>query len=391
MSIAAARRNRQGVALAMTDLSENRGQAWLREHVLEPGLCTGCAACVGLCPYQGFHRDRTAVIHACDRPTGRCQAYCPRAPLDLAALRAALYDPADLTPELGAMKGLYVTRSADPKLRAKAQHGGTVSALAGLALSAGLVESFVLAGKQARWQSQAACVCEPDRAGDFAGSKFAVSPTVGMFNQASRGPDQSLGVVATPCQALALARMRARPAPGDEDRVAKLKLVIGLFCGWALDWEGLNRLAGQAAPGAAVLGMDIPPSQHQCMELMTDQGVVSIPMDRVQGIVRESCRYCFDLTCEFADLSVGSSRSPAGWAVDRGWNQVIVRSAAGQALLDLARAQGALEFAPTPEGNLAKLKRAALGKKRTCLANLEAKFGAEAGSHYLRKEEIACR
>jgi coenzyme F420 hydrogenase subunit beta len=212
-----------------------------------------------------------------------------------------------------------------------------------------------------------------------------------MFNQASLGPDQAIGVVATPCQALALARMRARPQPGDEDRVAKLKLVIGLFCGWALDWEGLYRLAGRAAPGARVLGMDIPPSQHQRMELFTDQGVIAIPMDQVQGIVRESCRYCFDLTCEFADLSVGSSRSPAGWEVDRGWNQVVARSAAGQALLDLARAQGALEFADVPEGNLAKLKRAALGKKRACLANLEARFGADQAFCYLNKDEFPCR
>ncbi|MFH1058286.1 MAG: Coenzyme F420 hydrogenase/dehydrogenase, beta subunit C-terminal domain [Pseudomonadota bacterium] len=375
----------------MTDLSENRGQAWLRERVLDAGLCTGCAACVGLCPYQGFHRDHTAIIHACDRPAGRCQAYCPRAPLDLAGLRAALYDPADLTPELGAVKGLYVTRAADPELRQRAQHGGTVSALTALALTAGLTDCFVLADQDARWQSRAGCARTPAEAMARAGSKFAVAPTVGMFNQASLGPDQAIGVVATPCQALALAKMRARPAPGDEARVAKLKLVIGLFCGWALDWEGLNRLAGQAAPGATVLGMDIPPSQHQCMELMTDRGLVSIPMDQVQGVVRESCRFCFDLTCEFADLSVGSSRSPAGWEVDRGWNQVLVRSAAGQELLDLARSRRALEFAPVPEGNLAKLKRAALGKKRTCLTNLEAKFGADQASCYLNKDEFPCR
>lgn len=375
----------------MTDTTDHRGQAWLREHVLDAGLCTGCAACVGLCPYQGFHRDRIAVVHACDRPEGRCQAYCPRAPLDLAGLRAALFEPADLTPELGAMKGLYVTRAADPALRQKAQHGGTVSALAALALAAGLVDSLVLADKDSHWQSQAVGVGEPGRVAALAGSKFAVSPTVGAFNQASRGADQALGVVATPCQALALAKMRARPAPGDEARVAKLKLVIGLFCGWALDWEGLNRLVQRAAPGAVVRGMDIPPSQHQCMELMTDQGTVTIPMAEAQAVVRENCRYCFDLTCEFADLSVGSSRSPAGWAVDRGWNQVIVRSAAGQALLDLARAQGVLEFAPVPEGNLAKLKRAALGKKRTCLTNLEAKYGADQASCYLNKDEFPCR
>ena len=53
-----------------------------------------------LCPYQQFHHDCTTVIHYCDRGEGRCSAYCPRSPADLNGLRAALFDPADLTPEL---------------------------------------------------------------------------------------------------------------------------------------------------------------------------------------------------------------------------------------------------------------------------------------------------
>ena len=78
----------------------NRGAGLDRGQVLDQDLCTGCGACVGLCPYQQFHDDRTTVIHDCDCGEGRCSAYRPRSPADLNGLRAALFDPADLTPEL---------------------------------------------------------------------------------------------------------------------------------------------------------------------------------------------------------------------------------------------------------------------------------------------------
>ena len=136
--------------------------------------------------------------------------------------------------------------------------------------------------------------------------------------------------MATPCQALALARMRSFPAEGDEEKAAKLKLVIGLFCGWALSWEALKPLLDQKFGTTRILKVDIPPSKHQCMEVTTETGIVEIPLSEIEKTVRKNCSYCFDMTCEFSDISVGSARSPEGWAVDKGWNQVIVRTALGQ-------------------------------------------------------------
>jgi len=41
-----------------------------------------------------------------------------------------------------------------------------------------------------------------------AGSKFTVSPTIAAFNQLVMNDEGNIGVVATPCQALALAKMK---------------------------------------------------------------------------------------------------------------------------------------------------------------------------------------
>ena len=114
-------------------------------------------------------------------------------------------------------------------------------------------------------------------------------------------------------------------------------------------------------------------------------------MEEVQKGVRESCRYCYDLTSEFADLSVGSSRSTAGWEVDRGWNQVLVRTEKGEKLLDSARACGALDFQEVPPENLDKLKAASLGKKNACITRLEEVSGRKDDLIYTRREAVLCQ
>jgi len=359
------------------------GQKYLRERVIDAGLCTSCGACVGLCPYFASTRDRTVLLHDCDRDQGRCFAFCPRTPTDLESLRRSLFDPADLTPELGALKGFHVTRAAEERTRAAAQHGGTVTGLISLALEAGLIDTAVLVQAGDGLQPRAAAVSDPAEVRSFAGSKFVAAPVVETFNQAAKGPARRIGLVATPCQALALAKRRQKPFPQADPEIDKLKLVIGLFCGWALSWAGLRDLLAEAVPGRAVLGLDIPPSKHHCLEVKTDRGPIEISLDQVLPCVREACQYCFDMTAEFSDLSVGSARLPEGWAEARSWNQVIVRTEAGQALLDLARDKGRLEFREVPQGNLERLKRASANKKRAALENLARKSGDPADLIYL--------
>jgi len=306
---------------------------------------------------------------------------------DLETLRHALFDPEDLTLELGAFRGLYLTRSTDESVRAAAQHGGTVSTLMMLALSEGIIDTAVVANEKEDLLTEGIAV--QDGRGIIASSKskFVVSPTIGKFNEAARGPSQKIGLVATPCQALALAKMRVNAVAEDEETIRKLHLVIGLFCGWALSWEGLRTLIARKLGDTAIQKLDIPPSRHQCMELTTAAGTIEVPSEEVAAAVRESCRYCFDMTCEFADISVGSARSEEGWEVDKGWNQVIVRTELGERLVDTARSKGLLEFREVPEGNLDKLKRAALNKKKTCLQNLVEKSGNPDNLLYLNNQD----
>ncbi|MEW6186973.1 MAG: Coenzyme F420 hydrogenase/dehydrogenase, beta subunit C-terminal domain [Thermodesulfobacteriota bacterium] len=356
----------------MEDQNLSRGQKELQTLVQQAHLCTGCGACVGLCPYQVVYNDQTIVLHQCDLKEGRCYAFCPRTPTDYDFLRKSLFEVTDLTAELGPVKGFYITRAADPDLRRNAQHGGTVTALMALALEEGWIDSAIVAEDEEDFQHHGLVVDKPEEIVKRGKSKFLVSPTVAAFNKAVQGEAQKIGVVATPCQAQALAKMRMKPIAGNDNQVDKLKLIIGLFCGWTLSWRPFTDLLRTKTELSNILGMDIPPGKG-VVEIYTTKGTLTFTMEELQPYIREGCRYCVDSTAEFADISVGSARLPEDWAETKTWNQILVRSLRGQELIELARSKGILEFRDVPPGNLEELKQAAREKKKGALERIKEK------------------
>lgn len=356
----------------------------LDTQVLRPGLCTGCGACQGLCPYWGSVDGRTVCFFDCERRDGRCQRFCPRMPTDLDALRRQSFPTETILPQIGPFRGLYLARAADESIRASAQHGGSMTALVELALEEGFIDAAVLTRSRGGLAPEGVLAATAEEVRSCSGSSFQVPPTLAVLNRALKEDRyHSIGVVGTPCKTLAVYKMKAYPLPEEEDRSGNIGMVFGLFCGWGLDWDGLNALTAAHADPAKVSHMDIPPSKYHSLELREEGETVSVDLDEVTPLVRSGCRYCADMTAEFADLSVGGARSADGWDVDKGWNQIIVRSEKGQRLLDLAREKGVLEFKEPMEGGLEKLQKASMGKKRTAAANLRQLTGRPDDLGYL--------
>jgi coenzyme F420 hydrogenase subunit beta len=64
---------------------------------------------------------------------------------------------------------------------------------------------------------------------------------------------------------------------------------------------------------------------------------LDVPLKEVQAYARETCHFCEDLTSDFADISVGSIGSQAGWS------SVITRSEKGEDLYQAAVKDGLIE------------------------------------------------
>ena len=359
----------------------------LDSQVIQKNLCTGCGACQGLCSYWGSYHGRTFCYYDCERSDGRCQRFCPRLPTDLDALRRKAFPDTEIVPELGPFRALYLARAADSAIRAGAQHGGVVTALTELALREGFIDGAVLTRARDTLAPEGVVVTDPAEVRACSGSSFQIPPTLAALNAALREDKlRRLGVVGTPCKTLAVYKMRYEGLPENDNHAGNIRLVIGLFCGWGLDWDGMEALTKRSAASGAS-HVDIPPSKYHAIEFTPrgdGQNVVSVDLDEVLPLVRPACRACADMTAEFADLSVGGARSADGWETDKKWNQIIVRSKTGEELLELARSRGVLEFKDAPDTALDKLKGASLGKKRTAVHTMQERFG---GLGYLAPNE----
>jgi coenzyme F420 hydrogenase subunit beta len=196
----------------------------------------------------------------------------------------------------------------------------------------------------------------------------------------AQGDDpKSIGVIATPCQVLALARMRAAP-PEICKNMDKLKLVIGLFCTWALSYPDFARFLEEKVPDR-IVKYDIPPHPANVLLAYTEKERIDISLDEVLPFVKPACRVCLDLTAEFADISVGSGRRDV---ID--WNTVIVRTERGMRFVEAAIKKGIIETTDIPEENLKRLKAAAYNKKKKALSSIVERTGSMDDLLYLQAE-----
>ena len=130
---------------------DGRGPRELVQHVQQAGMCIGCGACVGLCPYFKNYKGRTFQVFPCDLETGRCFAHCPKIEVDLDALsrrlRGSVYEGVDL----GMYRSIHAARAGDSLPKASFQGGGTVSALVSFALRSGAIVAAVLTDREGPW------------------------------------------------------------------------------------------------------------------------------------------------------------------------------------------------------------------------------------------------
>ena len=332
------------------------GPTELVEVVQKGGLCIGCGACVGLCPYFLNHRGETVQIFPCSLAQGRCFAACPKVEVDLDEIsRYHSQVPYEGTP-MGRY-GEALAAKAGTKMTAGAfQGGGTVSALLIHALEQGLIDAAVLTGQDEKGPTPR-IASTPGEILDCAASKFTAAPTLAALNRAVAEKRDRLAVVGTPCQMTAVAKWRTNPL-AREDFTDPVSLTIGLFCNWGLDHRSLSAFLAGRLDMSLIKRMDIPPPPANVLVVDLGDETLEIPLDEIRPLIPETCGLCPDMTSEWADLSVGMFEGRPGW------NTLLVRSQKGRDLMAGAVAAGLLTTEPMPETNLRHLKDAARNKKR---------------------------
>ena len=357
-------------------VSKVKGCKELVSEVIEKDLCCLCGACAGSCPYLVSYRGRIVQLDNCTLEDGQCYQYCPRTFVDMDAISQHVFGVPYGEGELGTTKEVLMARSTDAVIKEKVQYGGTVTTLLSLAMEEGLIDSAILTRTNADKTPGAFLARTTQEVLQSAGSNYMACPILETYNRLPEDNSDKLAIVAVPCQVIATTKMK-REQPQHRSSTDNIKLVIGLFCTWALAPDSFHRFLKATLNLPSVTKFDIPPPPANRFDVYTPFGKVSLPLEQVREFTMPTCAYCLDMTSEFADVSVGSVEGIEGW------NTVIIRTDNGAELMEMAKKQGKLETDALPAENLAHLKEAALIKKKRSLGEIVKKTGNKKDLLYL--------
>jgi len=201
-------------------------------------------------------------------------------------------------------------------------------------------------------------------------------PALEALNRMPKDSKDRLGIVVTPCQAIAMAKMVASP-PTQRISMGNVRLTIGLFCTWALAYDRFYEFLKNKVSPAKIKKFDIPPPPANRLDIYIGKEVKSYPLDDIRNYRMPTCAYCLDMTAEFTDVSVGAAEGVEGW------NTVIVRTQRGVDIIEDAKKKGKLEIKDLPVQNLTHLKEASLNKKARAVQAIVEKTGDKNDLMYL--------
>lgn len=282
----------------------------LRKDVIDGGLCTGCGACVSLCPLEILRmEDHPVRIRESDvcRECGVCYSQCPRGGLGIVTDHG-----------IGKYTEIFSARARDEKIRLVAQDGGVATLLAKMLIEMDVVDAVICTvGKN---RALPAIIYDSSKVLEAGGSRYNVSSVLSLIRTAVDGGMEKLAVIGLPCHVQAVAGMRdGNVNPRIKDAIS---YVIGLFCMENFDYDRLYVERIQRKMGIRLEDIRRMEIKKDALWIITDREH-SIPLEDLRGEVREHCHYCPDFTAELADMSIGSVGSPSGWST------VIVRNGRG--------------------------------------------------------------
>ncbi len=337
---------------------------FLRDQVIKKGVCTGCGACLNLCPYLSLYEGAIISPDACALEEGRCVNFCPRGPDDGSdPLLGQLWRETDPENPIGPVNTLTMAQTADPV--PSAQYGGVVTAIIQTAISEAEYDGALVTTWQNADYPRGRVIKTPEEVFASAGVHYATGYSLSALNAYRKTNPKPLVIVGLPCQIFAVRRMQATDHPRNPHKGMQ-DLLIGLFCTWALSprpfFAEMRRRFGEQP----VRKYDIPPPPANRLDIIFEDGTrADIPLDEIRPFINPGCRTCPDMTAEFADISVGAAEGFSGW------NTLIVRTGKGTTLFNHLSQAGILKTRDMPEASRSHLAEASLLKRKRAFQALQ--------------------
>jgi len=332
-----------------------------QQQVIQPGNCTHCGACVGLCPglleFQETSRgplprlqrsptasDDSSLSLAWSVCSGRGVPY----PELFRWQRGAL--PQDWL--LGPYRQVFTGYAADPAVRRRGASGGVISRTLLHLLETGQVDGAVVLQQGYQQPDRATPVIARDREAVLAAAQsvYAVTPMLTILPEMAAF-DGRLAFVGLPEQVATLRMLQAAGHPAAQ----KVVFVAGPYTGTNMyfgavraflrsrgvaDSVAITSLQWRAGEWPGYLQVEV--ADGRVFQAKKFYYNYLIPF-----YISRNCQITPDFTNELTDLSVGDAWSPTLESSGGGHSVVVARSEYAVTVLQAMQTAGALTLTPT--------------------------------------------
>eukprot|EP00825_Cyclidium_porcatum_P011212 TRINITY_DN15731_c0_g1_i1.p2 TRINITY_DN15731_c0_g1~~TRINITY_DN15731_c0_g1_i1.p2 ORF type:complete len:341 (+),score=-35.23 TRINITY_DN15731_c0_g1_i1:201-1223(+) len=301
----------------------------LKSEVWDTGRCSGCGACVAVCPADALFFDEGEMVTSprsngyCKQATdgvscGACYAVCPR-----------IGDQPDET--LGTYLELVSAKASFDVPRK--QSGGAVTAILANALDEGLIDAVVTVTED-HWtlRPSSVVITKSDVLVQQAGSRYSWwVPLLAALKYAIVVKKyRKIAVVGVPCAVQAVDRIRKSDNDLLMPYAKAIRLLVGLFCTETFDYtalvQGKLKTHYKLEPHG-IRKLDVKGK----LEILKQDGTTTIvPLAELETCIRKGCHYCTDLTAVQSDLSAGAIGSAPGSTT------LLVRTRTGKGFVESA-------------------------------------------------------
>ncbi len=314
----------------------------LKEKVWDRGVCSGCGACVAVCPADAICFGESGGglcpgnIGYCKEardevPCGACYEACPRT----GEMRVE---------SLGPYLEIVTARAAFDIPRK--QSGGAVTAILVNALDEGLIDAVVTVSED-RWtlRPSSVVITSSEELIHQAGSRYNwwVPLVAALKTAVIEKKFRRIAIIGVPCVVHALNRIRESNHELLRPYGKSIRLIIGLFCTETFDYAALVEGKLKQEYQIDTWKIDRLDVRGKLEVKMKDGSSLLLPMSELETTVRPGCHYCLDLTGVYSDLSAGAVGSPAGFT------SIIVRNDVGKMFLESAIRNNRLITGPDPD------------------------------------------
>jgi len=334
----------------------------LQENVVRKELCSGCAACILVCPFGclEYFEEKPKLIKKCEI-CGICPKVCPRFEFPQATLEKLVFErERQSSEEFGIYRRLVIAQATDDNILRSCQDGGVVSALLTHALKEGITDSAIASGvaKEKPWFPVPRLISTPPEVLECGGTRYAYSPNLMALQEAVQQRKKSLAFVGTPCQIQSLRKIEAFPL---KKYSSIIKFTVGLMCTESFTYDGLMRQHIEGKLGVNL--HDVAKINIKGKVLVTTKSgeTKAIPLQEAKQYTRKGCLPCTDFSAEFADISAG------GLGLS-GWTFTILRTRKGEEIFDGAQKAGAIRTRPVNEEKFALDLLVKLSRKKRKIA-----------------------